>query len=659
MLMPTAPMRSPVGRITTCGQQLVYEGGPILQNVKIYAVYWTSNVDPNVVAQIPQFYTDIASSSYLEWLSEYNTVGQTSPNGTTNQGFGPGSYGGAFTITPTTTTCTGASPCTIDDTNIKAELAAQISAGTLPAPTTGCDGQPNEIYMFEFPANVTITFTLAGGTYTSCQAFCAYHLNAMINGTYAAYGVLPDLETGPCASVCSLTPPAGMNDVTGVHSHELVEAMTDAHVSIDTSGYIYPSAWNSAGCGEIGDECNFQETPITINGHTWTVQQEWSNRQNNCVVSGTATPVCTGPNTPPGCRACTCSDNQYTGPTPADGCDGATPYCETDATNVKAGDCVQCALSSQCTAPMTYCEKSTTPSQDDICAPCGAAGQACCQPGNTCTAPNTCGGGGTPGICGCTPLTACPPPDNCGMISDGCGGMISCGTCTLPDTCGGGAGDAGAPNVCGCAPLTACPAPDNCGSIPNGCGTGMVNCGSCTAPDTCGGGPGDAGANVCGCTPKTCTAGECGMISNGCGGMLTCGSCTAPKTCGGGGTPNQCGCTPKTCMQMGAACGTVSDGCMSTLQCGSCPSGQTCLNSKCVAGITDGGGGDSSSGGGDSGSPSGDGSVGGSDGGGGGSGNGGGCGCRVAETRNRDSSELGFGAFALLGLALASRRRRS
>src|SRR5262245_13581925 len=50
------------------------------------------------------------------------------------------------------------------------------------------------------------------------------------------------------------------------------------------------------------------------------------------------------------------------------------------------------------------------------------------------------------GTC-CSPTTCAAESANCGMIADGCGGTLDCGTCTLPETCGGG----GTPNVCGTA----------------------------------------------------------------------------------------------------------------------------------------------------------------------------------------------------------------
>lgn len=87
------------------------------------------------------------------------------------------------------------------------------------------------------------------------------------------------------------------------------------------------------------------------------------------------------------------------------------------------------------------------------------------------------------------------------------------------------------------------------------------------------------GATNC-CVPKTCAAGFCGMLDDGCGAMVSCG-CDAGLTCGGGDAgPDHCGfgaCTKLTACPSGLNCGTVSDNCGSTVSCGgACPMGQTC-----------------------------------------------------------------------------------
>ncbi|HEX8794683.1 MAG TPA: hypothetical protein VF765_27240, partial [Polyangiaceae bacterium] len=490
---------------------LKYYGGPLLQNAQIYMVNWGANVESAITTTMPNFYNDVVQSTYWDWLAEYNSMGLAGT--TTNQGISRGTYAGARTITPSMGDCTtGTEPgCTIFDSDIQTELNAQITAGQLPAPAAGCDGQDMTIYMINFNPLVTLfdpsgnpSCNPANGTTT--QAFCAYHGTATRSTGNYAYGVIPSMVSGPCANAgCGAA--GGINNETAVTSHELAEAATDTDVGLATT-FGPPLAWyaNATNCGEIGDICNGQQATITVGGATWTVQKLYDNASHSCITGKTSLPICTTTGGT-GCRKCACSDDAAyivgnLGPGPI-ACTGGTAWCSTETTDVKGGLCVQCTQTSQCPTG-DACLRSTT-STDDTCVTC---------------------------------ITTCPAPDNCGTISNGCGGTINCGSCTGSNTCGGG----GTPNVCGCTPITTCPAPDNCGTISNGCG-GTINCGTCTGTNTCGGG---GTPNVCGCTPiTTCPAPDnCGTISNGCGGTVNCGTCTGTNTCGGGGTPNVCGCTP-------------------------------------------------------------------------------------------------------------------
>lgn len=240
------------------------------------------------------------------------------------------------------------------------------------------------------------------------------------------------------------------------------------------------------------------------------------------------------------------------------------------------------------------CSKKTCNDYPGTCGPqpdgCNGVTPDC----GPCTLPQICGGGGVPGKCGgggvtgpgggiCTPLTVANcGPSQCGVIPDGCGGTVDCGTskCTAGQVCGG----AGQANLCAappCTPLTACPAGLNCGSIANGCG-GLVECGgpnACQNGQICGGG---GVGNVCGggsvvqdggtsCTPITaCLPNQCGPIANGCGGIVQCADCTGGAVCGGGGTPSVCAggtCKKRTfadCATLGVNCGYIADGCGGT-----------------------------------------------------------------------------------------------
>ncbi|HEY1817826.1 MAG TPA: hypothetical protein VGG74_36040 [Kofleriaceae bacterium] len=102
-------------------------------------------------------------------------------------------------------------------------------------------------------------------------------------------------------------------------------------------------------------------------------------------------------------------------------------------------------------------------------------------------------------------LTTCASQNaSCGLIGDGCGGTIDCGSCPTGETCGGG-------------------------GIHFECGNG--------------GGSGSGSA----CVAATCMSvgADCGIISDGCGSTVDCGSsCPAGEYCGAGSAANVCATPP-------------------------------------------------------------------------------------------------------------------
>jgi hypothetical protein len=113
---------------------------------------------------------------------------------------------------------------------------------------------------------------------------------------------------------------------------------------------------------------------------------------------------------------------------------------------------------------------------------CGMASDGCghmldC---GSCTAPETCGGGIDPSSCGCTRLTCVGK--NCGKMPDGCGGVIKCGgACGANKVC--------VDNVCvdknggRCIAKNKCD-PIQCGIVSNGCGD-VLTCPPCANGRTC------------------------------------------------------------------------------------------------------------------------------------------------------------------------------
>ena len=83
----------------------------------------------------------------------------------------------------------------------------------------------------------------------------------------------------------------------------------------------------------------------------------------------------------------------------------------------------------------------------------------------------------------------------CGLIGDGCGDTVDCGTCASGEQCGTG----GTPFACGpgCAPHTCGDAGAACGKVSDGCGGLTADCGSCPTGQSCG----VIAANQCGVPP--------------------------------------------------------------------------------------------------------------------------------------------------------------
>ena len=250
------------------GAHLTYYGGKVIQNTSVVEVlYGAGTYIPQLTTtgagSIGGFYQQMMSSGVFDWLNEYNT---TSPA----QVIGRGGFQSKVQIAPSS----ARNGTTITDANIQAELAAQIQAGALPAPSD------NAIYMVSFPAGKTITDPSGA---KSCSVFCAYHGTFKIGAQNVYYGVLPDM-TGACASGCGSAGTTFANQCS-VASHELIEAVTDAEVGLATTNGP-PLAWYDNTNGEIGDICNAQQGTFTgTDGVTYTIQKEWSNQQNACITT--------------------------------------------------------------------------------------------------------------------------------------------------------------------------------------------------------------------------------------------------------------------------------------------------------------------------------------------------------------------------------------
>jgi hypothetical protein len=233
------------------GAHLVDYGGPVLSHVKVFVIAWGAG--PAVpLSSLSDFYAAVTDSSYFAWLREYDTP---------TQAIGTGTWRGAYrdTSAPTATS--------LGDPDIQNELSRLIDTGKVPAPDA------DSLYMIYFPPGVSID---AYGSF-SCQQFCAYHDAYVHGGKNVYYGVMPDLGSGGCQSVCGTG--TLLQNTTLVSSHELVESVTDP--AVFARSYGYPLAWYDQQNGEIGDICAWHGY-ASVAGYR--VQLEWSNEHGACIA---------------------------------------------------------------------------------------------------------------------------------------------------------------------------------------------------------------------------------------------------------------------------------------------------------------------------------------------------------------------------------------
>ena len=230
---------------------LTYRGGPMLESVQVYAVFWGPSVDANVAGAVPSFLGGIVGSAspINSMLAQYDTNGMS---------LGTGSYGGSISDDDAPIPSDGV----ITDEMIEAEGARLVDTGKVPAENG------HNILMFFFPPGVAID---QGGGTMSCEVFCAYHSSFTRNGNNFFYGVIPDQNSGGCQNGCGLTKDP-VRTTFSTSSHELIEAMTDAAVGAGDLAW-YDDTW-----GEIGDVC------IEWDGssNNYYVQSEWSNADHGC-----------------------------------------------------------------------------------------------------------------------------------------------------------------------------------------------------------------------------------------------------------------------------------------------------------------------------------------------------------------------------------------
>ena len=234
-------------------------GGPVeASGSKNFLIFWEptgSTVAANYNATLQQFFGDVGGSSLYGVATQYGAANAAS-------------VGGTFTDTsayPSTT---------LQDADVQKEVLKAIAANNWPT------GVGNEYFVYLAKGENECM-----GSTCSFSTFCAYHGDFTSGTSTVLYAAMPYAGTdlAGCGIQNSSARPNGADADAeiSIASHELMETVTDPQLN----------AWFDLFGFEIGDKCAYtygttagNGSDITINGHPYIVQEEFSNSALGCAV---------------------------------------------------------------------------------------------------------------------------------------------------------------------------------------------------------------------------------------------------------------------------------------------------------------------------------------------------------------------------------------
>jgi hypothetical protein len=138
--LPTELYRPSAGIAAPPAAELTYRGGPLLESVKVFTIFWgqvwQTNPNSGLANQINQFFTFVVSSALIDQLAEYSAPGQS---------IGHGSFIGTVTIIQP------ALSHSVTDAAIQKTLQQEISSNSsVPKPDT------NTLYFIYLPPGTVV-----------------------------------------------------------------------------------------------------------------------------------------------------------------------------------------------------------------------------------------------------------------------------------------------------------------------------------------------------------------------------------------------------------------------------------------------------------------------------------------------------------------------
>jgi PKD repeat protein len=318
------------GALPSANGNLDYHGGPVVQSMAPYVIYWTpggETISPTVSGLINRWFADLATDS----------GGSSNVFGVDRQftdGAGFADYKQTFSSSqalvdtqayPTTGNCTFtnvAYPTCLTNAQVQAEVARFVAANSLPSDGSTSNSElnsPAADYYVVLPTDVNVCLTSTGCAH---NAFCAWHGAFTSSGNNLLYAAIPLLPTvlgsGP-GKGCQGDGNTQVQDPNGNGTADIALKYISHEQSETTTDPLLNAWWNSNTGNEDGDQCNSignhadAFTPTLggsaaagtlfnqlINGHEYYIQSEWSNGDIDCKMRPTPGTIIAGLTPPSG-----------------------------------------------------------------------------------------------------------------------------------------------------------------------------------------------------------------------------------------------------------------------------------------------------------------------------------------------------------------------
>lgn len=267
----------------TTASNLQYYGGKVMLTSKTYAIWWAPagySFNSTYKSLIARYFGDIGGSAFYNIVHQYYQGTSATPiiNNST--------FGGQWTDT-TAFPRSGTASNPLQDADIQASVTRAVTAN-------GWSAGYGNLYLVFTPQGVESCIDSLDCTPgTSHPVYCAYH-GSFVSGSTYLYANMPYAATwgSSCGTVRkSPNGNAAADTEISIISHEHFEAVTDADPP--PGGPNPPiTAWTDSTGYEIGDKCAYvygtkarNGSNITLNGHPYIMQLEWSNAVSGCAKS--------------------------------------------------------------------------------------------------------------------------------------------------------------------------------------------------------------------------------------------------------------------------------------------------------------------------------------------------------------------------------------